>query len=224
MKNLKEFNLSNYSVTKDGKIYSSYSSRFLKPSISQDGYYKVILIDDQKKRKDFRVHRLVGMAFCEGYVENLVINHKDGNKLNNHYSNLEWCTISYNTRHAIENKLQGSAGGKNLLPVEKVHSICRLLEQGYRKKDIAEVLAVTVRHVTEIQNKTFWSWISDEYNINYIKKSSKLSLEKVLFICEKLEQGITPKVIAEECGTHWSSIYRIRNRQIYSDISKNFHW
>ena len=49
------------------------------------------------------VHRLV----CEAFISNPnnlpVINHKDLNPLNNHVSNLEWCTVSYNTKHAWDN-------------------------------------------------------------------------------------------------------------------------
>lgn len=52
--------------------------------------------------KRYRVHRLVALLFLdvpENYEE-LVVNHKDGNKLNNSYTNLEWCTYDYNNYHA----------------------------------------------------------------------------------------------------------------------------
>lgn len=39
---------------------------------------------------------------CE---EDCIINHKDGNKLNNHYSNLEWCSYYQNNKHARDNNL-----------------------------------------------------------------------------------------------------------------------
>ena len=37
-------------------------------------------------------HRLVATCFVDGYFEGAVVNHKDGNTLNNHYTNLEWTT------------------------------------------------------------------------------------------------------------------------------------
>lgn len=40
--------------------------------------------------------------FVDGYKEGLVVNHKDGNKLNNNASNLEWVTSSYNNKHAFD--------------------------------------------------------------------------------------------------------------------------
>ena len=53
------------------------------------------------------VHRLVGLHFCENDnpEEKIYINHIDGDKLNNHYSNLEWVTPEENSQHAIKNKL-----------------------------------------------------------------------------------------------------------------------
>lgn len=49
------------------------------------------------------VHRLVCEAFHPNTNNLPVINHKDGNSLNNKADNLEWCTISYNTQHAWDN-------------------------------------------------------------------------------------------------------------------------
>lgn len=53
-------------------------------------------------KKTFRVHRLVMMAFNPiDNMENLEVNHIDGNKANNKLSNLEWCTTSENQKHAF---------------------------------------------------------------------------------------------------------------------------
>ena len=49
--------------------------------------------------KDFYVHRLVAMAFCKGYKPVLTVNHKDENKDNNCYLNLEWLTTEDNVRY-----------------------------------------------------------------------------------------------------------------------------
>ena len=50
------------------------------------------------------VHRLVADAFLPVVVGKDVINHIDGNKMNNSVMNLEWCTQSENVQHAINNR------------------------------------------------------------------------------------------------------------------------
>ena len=54
------------------------------------------------KRKGFSVHTLVARAFCDGYKKGLIVNHIDGNKLNNYYKNLEWVTYKENSIHATK--------------------------------------------------------------------------------------------------------------------------
>lgn len=75
--------------------------RILKARIGSHGYYVVGLRGYDKKL----IHRLVGEAFISNPNNYNVINHKDGNKLNNSVLNLEWCTNLHNIRHAHLNKL-----------------------------------------------------------------------------------------------------------------------
>lgn len=77
------------------------------------GYFEICL-HKGKSKKFYRVHRLVGMAFPDmvGWIEKvkgkpfaeLVINHKDQNKENNHVSNLEWCDEPYNDNYGTRNE------------------------------------------------------------------------------------------------------------------------
>lgn len=60
------------------------------------GYLVVDLYDENGKRKNFQVHRLVATAFIPNPQNLPYVNHKDENKLNNCVNNLEWCTASYN--------------------------------------------------------------------------------------------------------------------------------
>jgi hypothetical protein len=78
--------------------------KLLKVSITRPGYARVTLCVN-KHPKTYSVHRLVLIAF-EPNVKNLPqINHKDGNKLNNHLDNLEWCDQSHNIQHAFDTGL-----------------------------------------------------------------------------------------------------------------------
>lgn len=84
-----------YLIETDGRIYSTISNIWLKPSIGNNGYYGVEL-RNAKGRKRLNIHRLVALAFIPNPENYPVVNHKDENKLNNDVSNLEWCTSQYN--------------------------------------------------------------------------------------------------------------------------------
>lgn len=80
--------------------------KILKQSLTTTGYKKVTLCDKNHKRKHAKVHRLVAMAFIPKPKNKNLINHKDGNPLNNRMENLEWCTYSENITHAYQNGLR----------------------------------------------------------------------------------------------------------------------
>lgn len=67
--------------------------------------YHTVALSGVGKLRTFKVHRLVAIAFCDGFKKGLSVNHIDGNKLNNHYTNLEWCTHQENSKHAFETGL-----------------------------------------------------------------------------------------------------------------------
>jgi hypothetical protein len=74
-------------------------SKTLKPCLSKSGYMLVSLSVDNIKSMQ-NVHRLVARAFTPNESNKPQVNHKDGNKLNNHVGNLEWVTVSENGIHA----------------------------------------------------------------------------------------------------------------------------
>lgn len=86
-----------YAISNFGRVYSYFSKQFVPQHINNSGYYRVACYKNSKCTK-FYVHRLVALLFCDGYFENAVVNHKDGNKLNNLCTNLEWVTRSYNVK------------------------------------------------------------------------------------------------------------------------------
>ena len=63
------------------------------------------------KSKCLKIHRLVAEAFIDNPHNYNIINHKDGNKQNNYVENLEWCTISYNVKHAFDTGLNKALQG-----------------------------------------------------------------------------------------------------------------
>lgn len=76
--------------------------KVLKPQIDVKGYERLRFTIDRVKTSA-RVHRLVAQAFIPNPDNKPQVNHLDGNKRNNHCSNLEWVTNKENAHHAIEN-------------------------------------------------------------------------------------------------------------------------
>ena len=93
-KNIKD----EYHISNNGRLRNG--SRLLKLTI-HDEYYTYSI-----EKKQYRVHRLVAKYFIPNPEKYGYVNHKNGNKLDNHYNNLEWCTSAHNAQHAIENGLK----------------------------------------------------------------------------------------------------------------------
>ena len=93
-----------YKVSNYGRIVNSKGLRkqFLVGRENDKYYYCLLSKEGQKKQ--YRVHTLVAKAFCEGYEEGLVVNHKDLDKTNNRAENLEWTTQKENVIHYHQNK------------------------------------------------------------------------------------------------------------------------
>lgn len=88
-------------MTQEGKVFSKRYGSFIKTFESGGGYEQVKL-EHKGKQYNKSVHRLVAEAFCEGYSEELQVNHIDANRLNNHASNLEWVTAKENIGDSIK--------------------------------------------------------------------------------------------------------------------------
>lgn len=85
------------------KQVKKLKGRKLKTALDNRGYQCVVLTKNGTQ-KTFRVHNLVALAFCKGYQKGLVVNHKDENKENNFYINLEWCTQKENVWYSKAKK------------------------------------------------------------------------------------------------------------------------
>jgi len=81
--------------------------KIIKQSEDGAGYYQVVIYRNNSK-KTFRVHRLVADAFIENHDNKRCVNHKDGNKKNNFWKNLEWATHKENSQHAWMNGLKNT--------------------------------------------------------------------------------------------------------------------
>lgn len=92
--------MDSYEISIDGRIWSRITGKWLAPYVSRIGY-KSIKLPYGEGRRSCSVHRLVALAWVANPSNLPEVNHIDGDKLNNHASNLEWCSRSYNLKHAV---------------------------------------------------------------------------------------------------------------------------
>lgn len=90
-------NYDNYWIYDNGEVYNENTKAFLKGTVSEHGY-RYYRLSKNSKKKMFYSHRLVAEAFIDNPQNLPVVNHKDGNKLNNTVENLEWVSYSDNTK------------------------------------------------------------------------------------------------------------------------------
>ena len=99
-----------YMVSNLGRVKSLWfgKERIMKQGINKHGYCYVILCQN-KKRKNYLVHRLVATAFINNSDNLPQVNHKDENKQNNMVSNLEFCDAKYNNSYGTKPERIGKA-------------------------------------------------------------------------------------------------------------------
>lgn len=145
--NAKEFR-ENYTVLPNGDVKSIRQNKILKQE-DLDGYKRVCIYSSGKRVK-ILVHRLVAMLFVDNPDNKKQVNHVDGNKSNNHYLNLEWCTNSENITHASLNGLNKKKLTLNIAKEIKAN------KSGYTQRELAAKYGVSVSTVNEIINNKIW--------------------------------------------------------------------
>lgn len=101
-----------YEITECGIIRNKNNKKIKSQYVSSTGYY-MISISKNGKTNPYKVHRLLADNFIKKIDGKTSINHKDGNKLNNCLSNLEWCNHLENMQHAFNTNLVNNTGSNN---------------------------------------------------------------------------------------------------------------
>ena len=145
------FSMDDYKITEDGRIINLKWGREVKPQQNDKGYLRVQMVG----RMRF-VHRLVAEKYVPNPDGKPQVNHKDGNKLNNHADNLEWVTNKENRAHAVKYglQIQGEKCPWAKLSEVNVKYIRSHPEIGTTL--FAETYGVSVRTIRDIRNGKSW--------------------------------------------------------------------
>lgn len=148
-----------YFATEEGKIISSYQNQDLAQSLDKNGYSRPSLVSADGRRIRVHRHRLILATFnpVEGW-ENLEVNHKDGNKLNNRLDNLEWCTAKENIHHAMEMglKTRGETHGPATMTEKTALEILSRYKEGQKVTHIAREFGIGRQAVSHLVHGRSW--------------------------------------------------------------------
>ncbi len=151
-----------YSITEYGEIWSNHRNIYRKHNIIQTGYHQVRLCKNGII-KSYYIAKLVAKAFIPNPENKTQVNHIDGNKDNNHASNLEWMTPRENVQHAVKLGLLNNKGenhGSSKLNRRQVLEIRkRYKEENITQKSLADEYEVSLMNINKIINYKTWSWL-----------------------------------------------------------------
>ena len=124
--------------------------------------YPTVELSINSKGKSYLVHRLLAIAHIPNPDNLPYVNHIDGNKLNNHISNLEWCTAGENIEHAFRTGLRRHLVGEdkktNKVTAVDVINIWHV-KGAMASHKIGQLYGITGSTVRHIQNNQTWTHV-----------------------------------------------------------------
>lgn len=153
-----------YAIEENGQVYSYTKKDYMKTSIDKDGYITISLRNNTGGYSHFGIHRLLMIVFNPiDDMENMTVNHIDGNKYNNNLTNLEWVTANENTRLAHKtglNKSIGETHGRAKLKEEEVIEIIDMFKNNYTYKQIQSKFPQATKNILNgIKNNRTWKHV-----------------------------------------------------------------
>lgn len=152
-----------YQVSNIGRVKSLNRGNpiIMRPVVSRKGYARLCFGADYKT-KNVMIHRLVALYFCGGYSPNKEINHKDCDKLNNNFNNLEWVSRRENTNYSKKMGLylKGDKHPRSKLTEQQVLRLRKLRKEMHTSfKELANYFGISVYTAAEICQRRTWRHI-----------------------------------------------------------------
>ena len=162
-----------FSVSENGEIFSKRTNKILIQGVSKTGYKVLSSRIGGRKGKSIclKVHRMIAEAFIPNPNGYPIINHIDGDKLNNSLDNLEWCTHQQNSIHAIvtglNNPSEYNSGSKNhnskvtendVIDIRNMFSVYEGKKR-YFYENVASIYGISPYYIKSLVYRRSWKHI-----------------------------------------------------------------
>lgn len=192
-----------YDIFSDGRIFSWKRRKFL--SEETKGRYLDVRLMIDGKPEQWRVHRLVAMAFYGPLPEGMQTRHLNGNSKDNRITNLKYGTPSEN---AADKVLHGTSGkgvsrGNASLTQEQVLSIKQALLDGVHYGDLSTQYGVSKNVIYQVACGKSYVYVGPKINIKYGRYMSE---EQKFTLLSMIQEGQTLREVAKAIGFDVSSV------------------
>ena len=141
-----------YRISSEGRVFSIKKNSLKKNNLGANGYFRVSLWR-LKKPHYIYIHRLIAGHFIENPKNLKCVNHKNGNKQDNRIKNLEWCSHSFNNKHAYEIGLKTPL---TKLSKEQALKVLDLKKNGLSNKEIGDMMGVSRQTIYSLVTGRSW--------------------------------------------------------------------
>ncbi len=195
-----------YRVSSYGRVYSCVSEKILK-AVNTRGYLTVCLTIN-RKQTNYKIHRLVALAFLENPENKPQVNHIDGIKTNNNISNLEFVTPSENIVHAHATGLSSANITNRKLTDIEILTIATMARAGYSPKKLSERYKVAMQTIYKIEKGDLWNSLTGMKRPRKTRLISDYEKDSIALMAKK---GVMLKDIAKKFNIDPSTVSRIVN-------------
>ncbi len=199
-----------YEIDRYGSVFSMIKTpeTLLKLKRTRKCYLTVRIMSNNGTKKTLSVHRLVAKLFIENPENKPQVNHVDGNKQNNHVSNLEWCTARENVRHAYASGLVkvGIENIKNRFSDFDIKTMKEMFDSGRSVRSIGKHFGVGHKHISMILKGEIYTNSSIKKTKNLVKP--KFTYNETMVMKSMRKDGCSYRKIAEKFNSTHSTIKR----------------
>ena len=214
-----------YMITEYGHVVDIQTNHIIQPFVNTYGYLQIRLLNENYGISLPLISRLVAYEFCKENLNlNLQVDHIDSNKLNNHYSNLEWVSNFINIRRAYENRL---ASYKSYKTDEQIYNICQLLSTtNLPFREVCRLAGLNVNEnqakglCSDIISRKYWNHISNGFDFtSRLNKVHRLTEEEKNRLNKLIDLPMN-KIYEEYSGLKWEDLSRSERDKFRHSIDR----